>query len=127
MKCLNMVGPQVRKLRYVRGWSQNVLAAKLQVLGWDIDRGAVAKIESRLVHVDDYELLYFSRVFRVELIDMSPRIDPARPLHEIVTQLMHRSPAKSQVLSTLRPFGTVNRNRNAGPRELVPNREQFRR
>jgi len=36
MKYLNMIGPQVRKLRYARQWSQNTLSTKLQLLGWDI-------------------------------------------------------------------------------------------
>jgi len=92
MKYLNMVGPQVRRLRYARGWSQNVLAAKLQLLGWDIERVHVAKTESRLVHVDDYELLYFTKVFNVGLDDLFPKIDPARRLDEVVTELMRRNP-----------------------------------
>lgn len=92
MKHLNMIGPQIRKLRYVRGWSQNMLAAKLQILGWDIDRVGVAKIESRLVHVDDYELLYFTKVFNVSLADLFPKIDPTRRIHDVLTELMQRKP-----------------------------------
>ena len=88
MKYLNMVGPQIRKLRYARGWSQNMLATKLQLLGWDIDRVAVGKVESRLVHVDDYELLYFTKVFNVGLADLFPKIDSARRIHEALTELM---------------------------------------
>ena len=91
MKCLNLVGPQIRKLRYVRGWSQNILAAKLQLLGWDVERVGVAKIESRLVHVDDYELLYFARVFNVVLADLFPKMDPARRLDEVLMERMQRS------------------------------------
>jgi transcriptional regulator with XRE-family HTH domain len=90
MKHRNMVGPQIRKLRYVRCWSQNVLAAKLQILGWDIDRVAVAKIESRLVHVEDYELLYFTKVFNVGLAELYPKIDAQRRIHEVLTELMQR-------------------------------------
>jgi transcriptional regulator with XRE-family HTH domain len=90
MKCQNMVGPQVRRLRYVRGWSQNVLATKLQLLGWDIGRVAVSKIESRLVHVDDYELLYFTKVFNVGLADLFPKIDAERQIHEALIELMQR-------------------------------------
>ena len=95
MKCLNLVGPQIRKLRYVRGWSQNILAVKLQILGWDIDRVGVAKIESRLVHIDEYELLYFAKVLCVGLADLFPKIDPARNLHEAVVELMRRRPSPS--------------------------------
>jgi transcriptional regulator with XRE-family HTH domain len=90
MKCLNMVGPQVRRLRYEKGWSQNILAAKLQLLGWDIDRVGAAKIESRLVRVEDYELLYFTRVFNVGLTDLFPKIDPSRRIHEVLAELMKR-------------------------------------
>jgi len=77
----------------VRGWSQNILAAKLQLLGWDIDRVGVAKVESRLVHVDDYELLYFAKVFNISLVDLFPPIDPGRRLHEVVVELMRRKPS----------------------------------
>lgn len=129
MKCLNMVGPQIRKLRYVCGWSQNKLATKLQILGWDIDRGGVAKIESRLVHVDDYELLYFSEVFEVDLMDLFPKIDPSKPLHDVVTQSMRRTPAKSAMLPALRALGAVGRlgNPSHKPGQLVPVREHSRR
>ena len=89
-KCLNLSGPQIRKLRYARGWSQNILATKLQLLGWDTDRVGVAKIEAQLVHVDDYELLYFAKVFNVGLSDLFPRIDPSQRLDEVLTGLMRR-------------------------------------
>ena len=106
MRYLNIVGPQIRKLRYVRDWSQNMLAAKLQLLGWDIDRVGVAKVESRLVHVDDYKLLYFAKVFNTGLADLFPRIDPARRIHDVQTELMQRnqsigdSPKKMQAFAT---------------------------
>jgi hypothetical protein len=91
MKYLNMIGPQVRKLRYTRQWSQNTLSTKLQLLGWDIDRVSVAKIESRLVHVDDYELFYFVKVFNISLVDLFPNLDRERGIHEVLTELMQRT------------------------------------
>ncbi|MGO9244565.1 MAG: helix-turn-helix domain-containing protein [Verrucomicrobiia bacterium] len=72
------------------GWSQEKLAEKLQLLGWDIDRVAVSKIESRLVHMDDYELLYFTKVFNVSLAELFPKIDAERRIHEALTALMQR-------------------------------------
>jgi transcriptional regulator with XRE-family HTH domain len=36
------IGPQVRKLRYARGWSQSVFAAKLQIAGMETDRSGVS-------------------------------------------------------------------------------------
>ncbi len=108
MKYLNMVGPQIRKMRYVRHWSQSTLAAKLQLLGWDIDRVSLAKIESRPVHVDDYELLYFAKVFNINLADLFPNVDAQRRIHEVLTELMQRRPsasASSKKLAVLAPMG----------------------
>ena len=95
MKCRNMIGPQVRRLRYQRGWSQEKLAEQLQLVGWDIGRVAVSKIESRLVHIDDYELLYFTKVFNVGLADLFPKIGAERQIHEALTELMQPSPGVS--------------------------------
>ncbi len=75
MNYRKMVGSQVRKLRRARGWSQSVLAAKLQILGLDIDRTEVVKIESGRAHVIDYKLLYFATLFRVEVADLLSRGD----------------------------------------------------
>ena len=92
MKCQNMIGPQLRRLRYQRGWSQEKLAGKLQLLGWDIGRVSLAKIESRLVHVEEYELLFFARAFNVHLDDLFPPIDTRRQIHEVVAELLQRRP-----------------------------------
>lgn len=109
MKCQNMVGPQVRKLRYVTGWSQEKLAEKLQLLGWDIGRVSLAKIESRLVRVDDYELLFFAKVFNVHLDDLFPAIDPARRIHDVVAELMQRRPPSDASLGKTVAVGTRER------------------
>ncbi|HWL50957.1 MAG TPA: helix-turn-helix domain-containing protein [Chthoniobacteraceae bacterium] len=39
-----MIGPQIRKLRYKMGWSQDQLAAKLQIAGLDNRADAVVII-----------------------------------------------------------------------------------
>jgi len=43
MRFKNNVGPQVRRRRYALGWSQSVLAAKLQIAGFDISRSGGLK------------------------------------------------------------------------------------
>jgi ribosome-binding protein aMBF1 (putative translation factor) len=42
---MNLVGQQVRKWRRKKGWSQEVLAAKLQLRGWNISRDSLANLE----------------------------------------------------------------------------------
>ena len=87
MRRLNVVGPQIRRLRYSRGWSQSELAVKLQLAGWDISRSGVGKIESQLVWMGDYELFYLMKIFDVPLEELFPSIDPRRPLYETVCEL----------------------------------------
>jgi transcriptional regulator with XRE-family HTH domain len=109
MKCQNMIGPQVRRLRYQRGWSQETLAGKLQLLGWDIGRVGLAKIESRLVHVEEYELLYFARAFNVRMDEVFPPIDTGRQLREVVAELMQRGPHPGNCPTKTPAHGTVAR------------------
>jgi len=40
-----------------RGWSQDELARRLQLAGWDVDRTLVARIELRTRCITDMELL----------------------------------------------------------------------
>lgn len=69
----NVVGPQVRRFREQRGWSQSALAAKCQMAGWDISRGIVAAVEGQVRWVGDFELMWFARVLRVEATDLLPK------------------------------------------------------
>jgi transcriptional regulator with XRE-family HTH domain len=83
----NLVGPQVRKLRYQRGWKQKDLAAKLQILGWDIDRASVSKIESQLVWVGDFEMFYLAAALRVDVKELFPAFAAGITLHDNIVKL----------------------------------------
>jgi transcriptional regulator with XRE-family HTH domain len=80
---LNVVGPQVRKLRLLRDWTQESFAAKLQVAGWDVSRESIAKLEAQFRRVPDCELLFLSKVLEVGIIDLFPcnmnlkKLDPS--------------------------------------------------
>ncbi len=76
----NIVGPQIRRLRVNKNWSQGQLAAKLQMAGWDISRGTVAKLESGLHCVREYQMFFLMRVFAVTYRELLPAsIDPHSP------------------------------------------------
>jgi transcriptional regulator with XRE-family HTH domain len=70
---LNVVGPYVRKLRDNKGWSQAMLARKLQLLGWSISRHSIAKLELQIRRVSDCELLYFAHVLGVTPSHLYPK------------------------------------------------------
>lgn len=69
----NLVGAQVKKRRIKRGWSQEVLAAKLQLRGWSISRDSLASLELQRRRVPDCEMLYLARVFGIHLEDLFPK------------------------------------------------------
>ncbi|BDS05353.1 hypothetical protein NT6N_03930 [Oceaniferula spumae] len=68
----NIIGPVLRTMRVEAGLSQEQLAAKIQVQGWDLSRAGLSKIESRLRRVNDAELLVLSRVLGCDLKDLYP-------------------------------------------------------
>ena len=90
MKYYNIVGPQIRKLRYARRWSQSKLAGKLQRAGWDISRSGLSKIEARLRFALDFELDYLAEVLGVELKDLFPNRTASEPTYDHLNRLMNR-------------------------------------
>jgi transcriptional regulator with XRE-family HTH domain len=65
MRPLNDIGPQVRMLRIRRGWTQDMLAARLQIGGWDISREGLAKVETRRHQVLAEHLRILNDIFKV--------------------------------------------------------------
>lgn len=71
-KLANIVGPQVQQLRLQLGFTQEQMAAKCQVHGFDISRGTFSQIEAQLRCVKDSELLLLSRIFKVSTDALFP-------------------------------------------------------
>lgn len=61
----NICGKQISFYRKQMKKSQRELADALQLLGLDIDKNAVQRIESGKRFVTDIELVYFSRALNV--------------------------------------------------------------
>jgi transcriptional regulator with XRE-family HTH domain len=70
---LNVIGPQVRKFRTQKGWTQNQLALRLQLLGWDTSRESVTRLECQGRRAPDLELFVVARVLGVRVDDLFPR------------------------------------------------------
>jgi len=68
----NIVGPQIGAVRTRRNFSQEELAAKCGVLGLDISRGTLAKIESQVRCVNDGELRLLARALGVKIEELYP-------------------------------------------------------
>jgi len=76
----NLIGPRLRELREARALTQPMFAAKCNLLGWNLSRETLAKIEIQVRWISDCELLCLARALGVaveELLvakDHSPKI-----------------------------------------------------
>jgi transcriptional regulator with XRE-family HTH domain len=66
----NLIGRKVGRLRYARKWTQDVLAAKLQLVGCDISRDVIANIENRRSIATDKQCFFLAKVFGVSLDEL---------------------------------------------------------
>ncbi len=67
-----MVGPQVRKLRYQMGLTQPQLSARCSRWGWDLSRETLAKIETQIRWVSDFELVCIANALQTSVTDLFP-------------------------------------------------------
>ena len=73
LKNANVVGQNVVKFRHRAGWTQDVLAAKMQLLGCYITREIIANIETRRSSVTDKQVVILAEVFCVEVGCLFPQ------------------------------------------------------
>ncbi len=69
---LNVIGPKCRELREALGLTQEQVAARCQVLGLDITRGTLAKIESRVRSVSDHEIPFLAKTLDSSIEKLFP-------------------------------------------------------
>jgi transcriptional regulator with XRE-family HTH domain len=67
---MNIVGVNVRKIRESKEWTQDQLAAKCNLLKWNISRGTLAKIEAQVRRVTDIEVKILAQVLNVPIGDL---------------------------------------------------------
>lgn len=70
---LNVCGRELVRIRTAAGVSQEKLAAKCQLAGWDISRAIIANIELGRRVVADGELAVLARVLGAPLEEFFPR------------------------------------------------------
>ena len=74
----NVVGLQIRKLRRQQRMTQPALAARCQVLGYDLSRESLSKIEARLRSVSDAEVLMLAEALKVPYTLLFPEPEQMR-------------------------------------------------
>ena len=68
----NIAGPLVRRLRAQQGITQQEFAARCQRLGWDLSRDTLAKVESQMRWLSDFELAFLAEALAVPLDLLMP-------------------------------------------------------
>lgn len=63
----NICGKTIALYRTKQKWSQRELADKMQLVGIDIDKNAIQRIECGKRFVTDIEILAFAKVFSITL------------------------------------------------------------
>ena len=66
----NSVGNSVKRLRKSLKLTQNDLAARCGVQGWDISENTITKIEKGIRCITDKELILLARALQVKLQDI---------------------------------------------------------
>ncbi|HHY0563926.1 TPA: helix-turn-helix domain-containing protein [Vibrio parahaemolyticus] len=66
MTIVNIVGAQVRTLRKEQKLTQEQLSARCNVIGLDISRGTLAKIEAGVRQVIDMEIVQLAIALKVD-------------------------------------------------------------
>ena len=89
---LNIVGPNIRRLRCIRGWTQFEFAMRLNLAGYSASRCHVSKNESQLIYVDDESLYYIAKALRVTLPELFPSIMSGRIVRKRIVRLPPKRP-----------------------------------
>ncbi|MGJ8634602.1 MAG: helix-turn-helix domain-containing protein [Luteolibacter sp.] len=68
----NTVGPNVRAIRQDLGITQSNLAAKCNLVGFDVGRESISQIERQVRGVSDIEMILIARALKVSLDELVP-------------------------------------------------------
>ena len=71
----NLTGRRIADLRRAQKLSQRKLAAKMQLLGFDVDHYYIRRVENGERFVTDIDLVIFSRALAVSIGDILLNID----------------------------------------------------
>ncbi len=66
----NVCGKNIAHFRMKMGSSQRELADKMQLVGIDIDKNAIQRIECGKRFVTDIEVIAFAKVFKISLDEL---------------------------------------------------------
>jgi len=79
---MNIIGKKIREIRMQKELTQEQLATSCCLLGFDLSRSTLAKIESQNRQVTDYEIKDFAKALKVKEGDFFVDIVDVPPLEK---------------------------------------------
>lgn len=67
----NLVSDNLVELRKIYGYSQRDLAHQLQLLGYDMDKNVITRIETQKRYVTDIEVAALCKIFNVTFEELT--------------------------------------------------------
>lgn len=77
-RCSNLCGRKIAALRTASNLSQRELADKMQLVGIDIDKNAIQRIECGKRFVTDIEVAAFARIFALTADELLTPLNPEK-------------------------------------------------
>lgn len=66
----NVCGKNIKKIRKEQKVTQDELCARMQVMGYQISRSDISKLENGKKFITDFELVGFSKALKVSILDL---------------------------------------------------------
>ena len=67
---MKIIGPQIKRLREQHNMTQEQLTTRCNLIGWNISRSTLAKIESQVRRVTDSEVALIAEALRVKITEL---------------------------------------------------------
>lgn len=67
---MNVIGPRVRQIRMAKEITQDDFAARCNVIGFNVSRGTLAKIEAQVRRVTDSEVQLLAKALGVDISEL---------------------------------------------------------
>ena len=66
----NVCGKNIKKIRKEQKVTQDDLCARMQVMGYQISRSDISKLENGKKFITDFEIVGFSKALKVSILDL---------------------------------------------------------
>ena len=66
----NICGKNIKKIRKEQKVTQDELCARMQVMGYQISRSDISKLENGKKFITDFELVGFSKALKISILDL---------------------------------------------------------